>query len=161
MEPLAGPVDLATCVTAKHPTMGPTVNYFMVSFFLVKLSWVYKLLILFADKVMCHKISAVARSTDSHFTCLEPQSNQSQHKTNGALVHSNRRVNHLLLYDDITLPGNKSEEYVQILTLKCKKSSYKVAGIFFGRENPKYTGGVIICGKQNRGCTVSKLLTLF
>ena len=32
------------------------------------------------------------RSTGSRFTCLEPRWNRSQHKTNGALVHSNSSI---------------------------------------------------------------------
>ena len=39
-------------------------------------------------------------------TCLELWWNWSQHKTNGALVHSNSRMNQLQLYDVTTLPAN-------------------------------------------------------
>ena len=48
----------------------------------------------------------ITRPTSSCFTCLEPRSNWSQYKTNGALMHSNSSVNQLLLYDVITLPAN-------------------------------------------------------
>ena len=50
--------------------------------------------------------SSITRSTGSNFTCLEPQLNRSQHKTNGALVHSNSSVIQLLQYDEITLLAN-------------------------------------------------------
>ena len=46
--------------------------------------------------------SSVIRSTSSHFTCLEPRSNWSQHKTNGALVHSNSSMNQLLVCYSMT-----------------------------------------------------------
>ena len=48
----------------------------------------------------------VTRFIGSCFTCLEPRSNRSQHKTNGVLVHSNSSMNQLLLYDVITLAAN-------------------------------------------------------
>ena len=43
----------------------------------------------FTNKVMRHNLSL----TGSCFTCREPRWNWSQHKTNGALVHSNSSVN--------------------------------------------------------------------
>ena len=50
--------------------------------------------------------SSVTRSTESRFTCLEPQSNRSKHKTNGAMVHSSSSVSQLLMYDVITSLAN-------------------------------------------------------
>ena len=52
-------------------------------------------------------LSSVTRSTGSHFTCLEPRPNRSQHKTDGALVQSNSSVIPLLLFDVITTLENK------------------------------------------------------
>ena len=67
----------------------------------------FKLDVIFVKKNIIHLFADKgARSTSSHFNCLEPRSNQSQHKTNGAMVHTNSSVNHLILYDIITLLAN-------------------------------------------------------
>ena len=51
-------------------------------------------------------------STGSHFTCLEPWLDSSQHKTNGALVHNNSSMIQLQLYDVITsLADNQLMDY--------------------------------------------------
>ena len=65
----------------------------------------------FASEVICHY--PPLPSTGSHFTCFEAQSNQSQHKTNGVLVHSNSSVIQLLLYDIITLLANSYPETIR------------------------------------------------
>ena len=66
----------------------------------------YKFLMYFNSPAKCYVISTVTRSTGSCFTCLEPRSNRSQHKTNGALVHSSSSLIQLLLYDVITSLAN-------------------------------------------------------
>ena len=50
----------------------------------------------------CYVIISITMFSGSRLAFLEPQSNRSQHKTNGALVHSNSSVIQLLLYDVIT-----------------------------------------------------------
>ena len=73
----------------------------------------FKLDVIFVKKILSTYLltkliprNRPARSTSWHFNCLEPRSNQSQHKTNGAMVHTNSSVNHLILYDIITLLAN-------------------------------------------------------
>ena len=53
--------------------------------------WPQKSSWLFADKVIRHNPPGLPV-----LACLEPRSNRSQHKTNGALVHRNSSVNQLL-----------------------------------------------------------------
>ena len=69
-------------------------------------------------------------STGSHFTCLESWSNQSQHKTIGALVHSNSSVIQLLLYDIIiTMLANRAlsegitHAYMYVVEVSCYATS--------------------------------------
>ena len=61
----------------------------------------------FSGLVIQYRSVISTRSTGSRFTCLEPRLNWSQHKTNGALVHSNSSVIQLLLYDVITSRANR------------------------------------------------------
>ena len=57
-------------------------------------------------------LSSITRSTGSRFACPEPGSNLSQHKSNGALVHSNSSVNQLLMYETITVKEYMVEDSV-------------------------------------------------
>ena len=66
----------------------------------------YKFLMYFNSPAKCYVISTVTKSTGSRFTCHEPRSNPSQHKSNGALVHSSSSLIQLLLYDVITSLAN-------------------------------------------------------
>ena len=88
--------------------------------FQIPLLWVWgsglkcKLVQLCTSRVLCHN-PPLPGLPGSRFTCLEPQWNQSQHKTNGALVHSNSSMIQLLLYDVITSFANWKVCYVWIL----------------------------------------------
>ena len=57
---------------------------------------------------------SITRSTVPHFTCLEPPSNRSQHKTNGVLARNNSSVIQLLLDDVITTLANKEINYLKV-----------------------------------------------
>ena len=57
-------------------------------------TWIWAVILLFASKVLCHNPLLPGLPDHIRFTCLEPQSNQSQHKTS---------VIQLPLYDVITL----------------------------------------------------------
>ena len=84
-------------------------------------------------------------STGSCFTCLEPRSNRSQHKTNGGLVHSNSSENQLPVYDVITLPANYERKtalptprftcqlgYFEIAYRGSKKKNCRAGGLKLG-----------------------------
>ena len=78
--------------------------------------------------------SSITRSTESRFVCLEPRLNRPQHKTNGALVHSNSSMIQLLLYDVITTLAN----IAQCLVMKIVVAEIFLKDICIHKFNSKW-----------------------